>query len=207
MAMGALLMGPKRRIAVVVLLVMVHCCVAPAAVARAATYGSDTYGNGPFNTGVDPAPPAAPTIPVNAGGGVISGPLSVGFVSQAVPSTTTAIALGPVVATSSSAQATTSPYAQVASTEVVRFARPLKLGDTGSDVRQLQIYLNSRGFRLGASGPGSPGHETQRFGALTYAALIRFQEANAQQILAPLGLTHGTGYFGSSTVAYAESAH
>jgi hypothetical protein len=69
----------------------------------------------------------------------------------------------------------------------------------GDDVKELQIFLNTHGFILAASGPGSPGDETTLFGALTKAALIRFQEANSEEILAPLSLSRGTGNFFSST--------
>ncbi|MDE2038345.1 MAG: peptidoglycan-binding protein, partial [Patescibacteria group bacterium] len=80
------------------------------------------------------------------------------------------------------------------------FVRDLSLGAVGSDVRALQIFLNRHGAPLASSGPGSPGHETDHFGPLTRAALIRFQDAHASSILAPLGLLHGTGYFGPSTL-------
>ncbi|USN52944.1 MAG: peptidoglycan-binding protein [Candidatus Nomurabacteria bacterium] len=39
-------------------------------------------------------------------------------------------------------------------------------------------YLNSQGFILVTTGPGSPGQETQKFGAATRNALIRYQEQN-----------------------------
>jgi N-acetyl-anhydromuramyl-L-alanine amidase AmpD len=51
----------------------------------------------------------------------------------------------------------------------------LKLGSQGLEVKALQVYLNSMGFRVAESGPGSPGFETETFGKLTEAALIRFQ--------------------------------
>jgi len=82
------------------------------------------------------------------------------------------------------------------------FARNLQMGIQGADVKDLQRFLNAQGFLVATDGAGSPGQETDYFGSLTEAALIRFQEANAAQILAPLGLDKGTGFFGSSTRAY-----
>lgn len=82
------------------------------------------------------------------------------------------------------------------------FARDLHFGEQGADVRALQQYLNCAGFALGESGPGAPGQETIYFVDRTKAALIRFQEAHAAQILTPLRLARGTGYLGSSTRAF-----
>lgn len=51
----------------------------------------------------------------------------------------------------------------------------LRLGMVRPEVMTLQRLLNKNGFAVAASGPGSPGNETERFGALTLAALKRFQ--------------------------------
>ncbi|MFA6410089.1 MAG: Ig-like domain-containing protein [Candidatus Buchananbacteria bacterium] len=71
------------------------------------------------------------------------------------------------------------------------FTRDLKLGSTGEDVRQLQIFLNNNGFVLVKTGPGSPNQETTKFGSATKAALIKFQKAN--------NITPAVGYFGPVT--------
>ena len=72
----------------------------------------------------------------------------------------------------------------------------------GNDVKQLQIFLNQRlDVPLAKSGAGSPGNETDFFGPLTKAAVIRYQEQHAQDILAPWNLTKGTGFVGRTTRA------
>ncbi len=77
--------------------------------------------------------------------------------------------------------------------------KDLQLGDIDPEVKILQEYLNNKGFLVAESGPGSPGQETVRFGAGTQDALIRFQEANSEVLLKPLGLSVGTGIVGDLT--------
>jgi hypothetical protein len=85
------------------------------------------------------------------------------------------------------------------------FARDLRLGMTGDDVKALQVYLNAKGFAVAATGLGSTGNETTFFGRGTKQALIRFQNAHRAEILAPAGLTEGTGFFGSATRAFIQA--
>lgn len=86
------------------------------------------------------------------------------------------------------------------STHGYTFSRNLKLGDSGEDVRALQISLNADAqTRVAVSGPGSSGSETTFFGEKTQSAVIRYQNLHADEILRPLGLTAGTGYVGSAT--------
>jgi peptidoglycan hydrolase-like protein with peptidoglycan-binding domain len=87
----------------------------------------------------------------------------------------------------------------------VSFNRDLNVGSNNEDVRQLQIFLNRNGFTVAQVGVGSVGNETSYFGTLTKSAVIRFQERYASDILSPVGLTHGTGYFGPSTRSKANS--
>jgi hypothetical protein len=94
------------------------------------------------------------------------------------------------------------PYQNPPAAESYQFLRNLSYRTTHADVRALQVYLNARGFRVAEHGAGAPGRETDYLGALTRAALIKFQEAYTDEILALVGLTKGTGYFGPSTRAF-----
>ena len=87
-----------------------------------------------------------------------------------------------------------------------RFDRDLGIGSVGPDVKELQILLNTKGFRVAESGPGSPGHEVDIFDTGTRAALIEFQMAHAPQILAPFGFTKATGIFGNTTRKYVNAS-
>ncbi|MCL5781809.1 MAG: peptidoglycan-binding protein [Patescibacteria group bacterium] len=54
-------------------------------------------------------------------------------------------------------------------------SRNLKIGDSGEDVKTLQIALNSLGYKVANSGPGSPGNEVSVFDANTEKALMKYQ--------------------------------
>ena len=79
------------------------------------------------------------------------------------------------------------------------WTRDLKLGDIGADVLALQQWLNTNGYSVAASGPGSLGNETTLYGGLTATAISRYQNANAATILTPNGIVSGTGIFGPAT--------
>ncbi len=80
-----------------------------------------------------------------------------------------------------------------------KWIRNLNLGISGDDVKKLQEILIAEEVwqrpDIGATG---------YFGSITKAAVIKFQEKYAAEILEPLGLKNGTGYFGPSTRAYLE---
>jgi hypothetical protein len=73
------------------------------------------------------------------------------------------------------------------------WTRTLQLGSTGADVKALQQFLNAKGFRISATGTGSPGKEGTYFGPATKAALIKFQKAN--------NIVPASGVFGPLTRA------
>lgn len=83
--------------------------------------------------------------------------------------------------------------------QTFNFYRDLKIGMTGEDVKYLQIWLNNHGYSLADTGVGSKGNESNYFGKLTFNALVKFQEANKEEILTPINLIKGTGYFGNMT--------
>lgn len=68
-----------------------------------------------------------------------------------------------------------------------RFTRSLQPGMYGEDVRALQIFLNTAGFRVSETGLGSPGFETSFFGAGTASALMRFQASRGIPALGIFG--------------------
>ena len=84
----------------------------------------------------------------------------------------------------------------------VTFSRSLTIGAVGEDVRQLQKLLNEEGFTVSENGVGSQGNESTYFGSLTKVALIKYQNFYRADVLTPVNLTTGTGYFGPSTIAF-----
>ena len=85
------------------------------------------------------------------------------------------------------------------------WTRSLSTGSTGQDVMNLQSFLNmSADTQVAVSGAGAPGSETSYYGSLTAAAVSKFQTKYSADILAPVGLTSPTGYFGPSTMAKAN---
>lgn len=109
------------------------------------------------------------------------------------------------IAVSSAPSASTAGVVSAPAVSVPLFTYDLSLGMTGVEVKNLQVFLNSQGFTIATVGDGSTGHETTYFGALTRTALIRFQDSYASTILAPYGLSKGTGYFGSASIKEANS--
>ena len=77
-----------------------------------------------------------------------------------------------------------------------KFEKNLKYGQKSTDVRYLQEFLKAQGV-----GVYPEGLVTGYFGSLTKAAVIRFQEKYASDILTPWNLTTGTGLVGKTTRA------
>ena len=71
------------------------------------------------------------------------------------------------------------------------FTLDLQFGMIGNDVKELQKYLNSHGFKIAEQGVGAPGFETNYFGPLTQKALIGYQKTN--------NIILANGYFGATT--------
>lgn len=64
------------------------------------------------------------------------------------------------------------------------FTRNLYLGMSGDDIKELQKFLNARGYVVATSGAGSVGNETMYYGYATRAAVMKFQSANG---ISPVG--------------------
>ncbi len=78
------------------------------------------------------------------------------------------------------------------------FNANLTVGSTGTDVMNLQKFLNSSAdTKVAATGAGSPGNESSYFGPATKAAVMKFQ--------AKYGISPVSGYFGPLTRAKANS--
>ena len=74
----------------------------------------------------------------------------------------------------------------------------LGLGSEGEEVRALQKTLINEGLWEAEV------EATGYFGPITKAALARFQDKYSSEILKPIGLEKGTGYYGEKTRAYFE---
>ena len=77
--------------------------------------------------------------------------------------------------------------------------RSLFVGSQGKEVKALQQVLINDGFWE------SEAEATGYFGPVTRQALVRFQEEYKRDILEPVDLEKGTGYFGSQTQDYFQS--
>jgi len=92
------------------------------------------------------------------------------------------------------------PVQSTAPQSVLGVSRTLSFGTTGESVRALQRALNSKGFTIASSGPGSIGNESAYFGRATEEALKRFQ-CERLSICSGTPSTTGYGLVGPKTTA------
>lgn len=94
-----------------------------------------------------------------------------------------------------STSASVAPAAPVQVTQnaptIAGVTKQLDPGMTDPQVLALQKFLNSQGFSVSTTGPGSPGNETSYFGPATQAALQKYQAANG---IVTSGDPKSTGY-------------
>jgi len=93
---------------------------------------------------------------------------------------------------------TTTPAAYTGIPDGFTFQNALKYGMTNDEVKYLQIILKAE---IGAPTYPTTVGATGYFGPITKASVIAFQEKYASEVLASWGLTSGTGYVGSTTMA------
>jgi len=99
-----------------------------------------------------------------------------------------------------SAEALPPVAAAVQAGGVVTLTKNLSLGVIDPEVRFLQQLLNRNGYRVTDSGPGAPGQETDKYGALTRDAVRSFQCKQGIVCTGSEGTT-GYGYVGARTRA------
>jgi len=87
---------------------------------------------------------------------------------------------------------------QVVAAGTAALTGDLVLGTISPEVQALQVLLNAHGYILATDGPGSPGEETTKFGALTRAAVRKFQCDQLHLCSGDEGTT-GYGMVGAST--------
>ncbi len=143
-------------------------------------------------TATTPAVPATPATPAKSASG-----LSATQIQSILDVLASFNADASVIAKVKASLEGTVTAGSVTSTAVSVFKSNLTVGSLGSEVKALQEFLNSHGYTIANSGAGSPGNETTKFGALTKAALIKYQKAK--------GITPAVGYFGAKTRAAVNS--
>jgi hypothetical protein len=77
------------------------------------------------------------------------------------------------------------------------FTQSLKVGASGGEVMWVQQFLNGHNAMVNATGAGSPGNETSKFGPATKKAVMKWQAAN--------GVSPASGYWGPLTRAAANA--
>ncbi|HRH31130.1 MAG TPA: SwmB domain-containing protein [Candidatus Paceibacterota bacterium] len=177
------------------------------------TYHARSFATNDFGTGYG-NDISFTTSAASSGGGSVAGGGSIPLPVQPTPPTTPPVVPpinpDPVTPDPNQPQPETPPATPEALALAFKQTYPtlfvesknLKTGMTSKAIFDLQKYLNTHGFIVSKTGAGSPGKETSFFGAATRAAITKFQEAHAKEILIPVGLKKGTGIFGPSTKKY-----
>ena len=83
-------------------------------------------------------------------------------------------------------------------TSAVSFTKTLTVGSNGQEVLLLQRFLNTHGFIIATSGPGSQGNETSSFGKATEKALRAYQ-CSKKIVCAGTSASTGYGMVGKTT--------
>ncbi|MDP2650125.1 MAG: hypothetical protein Q8P16_01010, partial [bacterium] len=112
-----------------------------------------------------------------------------------------------LLATISSLQAQLSAMTGGGATGCYTFTQNHSLNSSGGEVMNVQKFLNMDPATRLASGTdaGAPGYETNYFGVRTKAAVVKFQDKYTAEVLVPVGLTSGTGFWGPSSRAKANA--
>ncbi|MBS3903019.1 MAG: hypothetical protein KGZ30_01435 [Anaplasmataceae bacterium] len=90
-------------------------------------------------------------------------------------------------------QAELSNAQKVSNLPCYTLTRDLSLGASGDEVSGLHRALEQEGFELGLE------KSSKIFGEKTASAVVGFQQKYAKDVLEPIGLQYGTGYFGKLT--------
>ena len=127
----------------------------------------------------------------SSGGGTIQNRVTNLVTNGNVPAATSLMKEYPNLFTPSngSSEGTTTSTVSTSAGQIATatFTRSLTMGSKGTDVKELQQYLNDNGFSVAATGSGSAGNETTYFGSATRSALAKFQQSK--------GISPAAGYF------------
>jgi hypothetical protein len=138
-------------------------------------------------------PPTIPAVPATKLVGCVPGSGDLFDITSGKSCTVRATPASPSEGCSSGNLFNTANGKPCTNAAVHAFQTDLTAGSLGDDVKGLQTFLNTHGYSVASSGPGSRGNETSMFGGLTRAALVRYQKAK--------GITPAVGYFGPKTRA------
>ena len=133
---------------------------------------------------------SSPPPPPPASGGGSSSTSSTASAATTTTTTTTTTTPAPAPAPALAPAPAPAPAAPLGFIFTASFGK----GDSGPQVLALQKILNTdTATKIAASGPGSTGNETTLFGALTEAAVKKFQ--------VKYGISPANGFVGSKTIA------